>query len=99
MKSPRRQGTIVVDLGYDELKISDDTLLVRENWSAHFARVVASCSKEARGNVGTFSSGDFSDVSELTKGNLVANRQYVKKHFANSFILDAMIYHMPHFYS
>ena len=78
MKSPRRQGTIVVDLGYNELKISDDTLLVRENWSAQFVRVVAPCIKEARGDVGTFSSGDFSDVSELTKGSLVANRRYVK---------------------
>ena len=29
-------------------------------WSAHFVRVV---SKEARGNMGTFSSGSFSDVS------------------------------------
>ena len=75
MKSPRRQGTIIVDLGYDELKISDETLLVRENRSAHFARVVVPCSKEASGNVGTFSSVDFSYVSDLTKGNLVANRQ------------------------
>ena len=99
MKTPRRQGTIVVDLEYDELKISDDTLLVREDWSAHFSRVVALCSKEARGNVGTFSSGNFSDVSELTKGNLVANLWYVKEHFANAFVLDVMFYHMPHFYS
>ena len=78
MKKPRGQGTIVVNLGYDELNILDDTLLVCEDWSAHFARVVAPCIKKARGNVGTFSSGDFSDVSESTKGNLVANRRYVK---------------------
>ena len=99
MKTPRLQGTIVVNLGYDELNISDDTLLVREDWSAHFARMVAPCSKEARGNVSTFSSGDLSNVSELTKGNLFANCRYVKKHFANAFILDAMFYHMPHFHS
>ena len=99
MKIPRHQGTIVVDLGYDELKISDDTLLVREDWSSPCVRVVAPCSKEARGNVGTFSSGDFSNVSELTKSNLVANCRYVKKHFANLFILYSMFYHMPHFYS
>ena len=99
MKNPRHQGNIVVDLGYDKLNMLENTLLVQKYWSSHFARVVTQCSKEARGNVSTFSSGDFSDVSELTKGNLVANRQYVKKHFANSFILDAMIYHMPHFYS
>ena len=67
MKTPRREGSIVVNLGYDELKISDDTLFVREDWSAHFARVVAPCSKEARGNVSTFSFGKFSDMSELTK--------------------------------
>ena len=79
MKTPRRKGTIVVNLGYDKLKISDDTLLIREDWSSHFARAVSPCSKEARGNVGVFSSGDFSDVSELTKGNLDANRRYVKK--------------------
>ena len=76
MKYPRRQGTIVVYFGYDELIVSDDTLLVREDWSAHFARMVAPCSKEARGNVGTFSSGYFSDVSEFTKVNLVSNRGY-----------------------
>ena len=99
MKSPRRQGTIVVNFGYDELDISDDTLLVREDWSSPCARVVAPCSKEARGDVGTFSSGDFSNLSELTKSNVVANCRYVKKHFANSFIIDAMIYHIPHFYS
>ena len=99
MKTPRRLGTIVVDLGYDELNISDDTLLVSKYWSSHFARVVAPCSKEARGNVSNFSSCDFSDVSELTKVNLVANCWYVKKHFANVFVLDAMFYHMPHFYS
>ena len=75
MKSPRCQGTIFVNFGYDELKISDDTLLVREDWSAHFVRMVTSCSKEAHGNVGTLSSGNFSDVSELTKGNLVSNRR------------------------
>ena len=63
MKTPRLQGTIVVDLGYDELNISDDTMLVREDWSDHFARVVVPCSKEAVGNVDTFSSGNFSDVS------------------------------------
>ena len=79
MKSPRRQGTIVVDFGYDELNILDDTLLVREDWSAHLVRMVVPCSKEARGNVGTFSSGNFSDVSELTKGQLVSNCWYVKK--------------------
>ena len=78
MKSPRRQGTIVVDFGYAELNISDDTLLVREDWSAHLVRMVAPCSKEARGNVGTFSSGKISDVSELTKGHLVSNCWYVK---------------------
>ena len=78
MKSPRLQGDMVINFGYDELNISDDTLLVREDWSAHFAKVVAPCSKEARGNAGTFSSGDFSDVSELTKGNLVSNFWYVK---------------------
>ena len=77
MKYQRRQGTIVVELRYDELNISDDTLLVREDWSAHFARVVVPCSKEARGNVNTFSSGNFPNVSELTKGNLVSNRWYV----------------------
>ena len=99
MKTPRRQGTIVFNLGYDKLKISGDTLLVREDWSSHFTRVVAPCSKEARGNVSTFSSGDFSDVSELTKGNLVADRRYVKKHFAKAFVLDAMFYCTPHFYS
>ena len=99
MKSPRRQVTIVVDFGYDELKISDDTLLVREDWSDRFVRMVPPCSKEARGNVGTFSSGDFPDVSELTKGNLVSNCWYVKTYFANSFILDAMIYHISCLYS
>ena len=59
------------------MKISDDTFLVCEDWSAHFARVVAPCCKEARGNVGTFSSDNFSDVSELMKGNLVSNLRYV----------------------
>ena len=98
MKTPRRQGTIVVNLRYDELNISDDILLVCKDWSAHFARVVAPCSNEARGGVSTFSSGCFSDVSELTKGNLVLNCWYVKKHFANAFVLDAMFYHIPHFY-
>ena len=77
MKPPRRQGTIIVDFRYDELKISDDTLLVCEDWSVYLARVVTPCCKEARGNVGTFSSEDFSDVSELMKGNLVSNRRYV----------------------
>ena len=77
MKNPRRQGTIVFDLRYDKLNISENTLLVREDWSAHFVRVVVPCSKEARGNVGTFSSGKFSDVSDSTKGNLVANRRYI----------------------
>ena len=67
MKSPRFQGTIVVYLGYDELNILDNTLIVRENWSAHFARVVAPCSNKARGDVGTFSSGDFPNVSDLKK--------------------------------
>ena len=99
MKNPRRQGTIIVDFGYDELNILDDTLLIHDYWSAQFTRVVAPCSKELRGNVSTFSSGDFSDVSELTKGNFVTNRRYVKEHFANAFVLDAMFYHMPHFYS
>ena len=98
MKTPRRQGTIIADLGYDMLKISNNTLLVCEDWSAQFARVVAPFSKEECGNVSTFSSGGFSDVSELTRVNLVANRRYVKKHFANAFVIDAMIYHMPHFY-
>ena len=59
MKYPRRQVTIVTDLGYDEWNILDYTLLVREVWSTHFARVVAPCSKETRGNVSTLSSGDF----------------------------------------
>ena len=77
MKTPRRLGTIVVDLGYDELNISDDTLFVREDWSAHSARVVVPCRKEARGNVSTLSSCNFFDVSELTKGNLVSNCRYV----------------------
>ena len=77
MNTPRRQGTIVVNLRYDKLKISNDTLLVHEDWSAYIVRVVAPCSEEARGNVSTFSSGDFSDVIELTKGNLVANCRYV----------------------
>ena len=99
MKYPRRQGTIIVEFRYDELNILDDTLLVREDWSDHFVRVVAPCSKEARGNVITFSSGDFSDVRELKKGNLVENCRYVKKYFANAFVLYAMIYHMSHFYS
>ena len=77
MTSPRRQDTIVVDFGYDKMKITDDTLFVREDWSDHFARMVVSCSKYAHGNVGTFSSGNFSDISELTKVNLVSNRWYV----------------------
>ena len=51
-------------------------MLVCEYWPAHFARVVASCCKEARGNVGTFSSDNLSDVSDLTKCNLVSNRRY-----------------------
>ena len=59
MKTPRRQVNIVVDLRYDKLKISENTLLFREDWSAHFARVAAPCSKDARGNVSTFYSGDF----------------------------------------
>ena len=42
--------------------------------------MVAPCCEEARGNVGTFSSEIFPDVSELTKGNLVSNRRYVKKY-------------------
>ena len=98
MKTQRLQGAIVIDLGYDKLNISDDTLLVCEDCSSHFVRVIAPCTKEARGDVSTLSYGDFSDVVELTKGNLVANHQYVKKHFANAFVLDAMFYHMPHFY-
>ena len=81
------------------MKISDDTLLVSEDWSALFARVVVLCCKEARGNVVTFYSVDFSDVGELAKGNLVSNCRFVKKHFAKSFILDSMIYHMLHLYS
>ena len=61
MKTPRNQSNIVVDLGYDKLKISNDTLLVHEDWSAHIVRVVVPCSEKARGNESTFSSGNFSD--------------------------------------
>ena len=41
--------------------------------------MVAPCCEEAYGNVSTFSSDNFPDVSELTKGSLVLNCQYVKK--------------------
>ena len=60
--------------------------------------MAAPCCEEACGNVSAFSSDNFPNVSELTKGNLVSNRQYVKKHFTDLFILDSMFYHMPHFY-
>ena len=51
-------------------------------------RAVALCCEEARGNVGTFSSDNFPDVSELTKGDLVSNPRYVKKYFMELFILE-----------
>ena len=89
MKYPRRQITIVIDFGYDKLNISDDTLLFREDWSARFARMIGPCSKEARGNVGNFSSGNSLNVSEFTKGNLVSNRRYVlKKLQTRSFLMQ-----------
>ena len=44
-------------------------------------RVVSPCCEEACGNVGTFSSDSFTDVSELTKGKLVSNRPSGKKTF------------------
>ena len=62
-------------------------------------RVVAPCCEEARGNVSTFSSEIFPDVSESTKGNLVLNRRYDKKDFTDMFVLDLMSYHTPQFYS
>ena len=61
-------------------------------------RVVAPCCEEARGNVSTFSSDNFPDVSELKKGNLVSNCRYVKTKFTDLFILDSVMYHMPHLY-
>ena len=60
--------------------------------------MVVPCCEEARGDVGSFSSDNYPDVSELMKGSLVSNRRHVKKHFTKIFILDSMFYHMPHFY-
>ena len=77
MKTPRRQVNIVVDLRYDKLKISENTLLFCEDWSAHFATVVAPCCIEAQWGVVTFSSDAFSDVSAFAKDNFVSNFWYV----------------------
>ncbi len=91
--NPALEGDKIVNcdfgnIGEEEAKVLDDVVLGVEEWTSHWADIVAACRQHLLRRTIGGGTYDLSDEVHLSCGNHVANVRDVIEHPLNMFISD-----------